>query len=163
MERRPIDDTSAAVAALLRRPVWKMMMIHHDDHGVCDECGPDPLRREPHADFAYSVGLHGSFGLPEIHCPAVSSNDPPFTFGLETLGETVNSLAARMIAGELAPGSSLEFTAGDGHGTSLVRVTLGRPGAPEAVSAFVADPEAQVVPATWAVVETDCACTRRAS
>jgi class 3 adenylate cyclase len=43
--------------------------------------------------------------------------------------EAVN-IAARTIAGELTAGSILEFTAGDGHRTSLLRFTLGLPGAP---------------------------------
>ncbi len=163
MERRPLDDTSAAVAALLRSPVWKVVMVHHDDHGACDECGPRPGQREPDADFAYSVGLHDWFGLPEIHCPALSTDDPPLPLGFEALAELVNAIAARTIVRELAAGSILEFTAGDGHHRYLLRCTLGLPGAPEAVSAFVADPDAPVIPVTWALLESECACTERAS
>jgi class 3 adenylate cyclase len=76
--------------------------------------------------------------------------------------EAVN-IAARTIAGELTAGSILEFTAGDGHRTSLLRFTLGLPGAPEAVSALLADPEARVIPVTWAVVESECPWLRQAS
>jgi hypothetical protein len=148
---------------LLRRMVWKVVMVHHDDKGVCDMCGPRRGEGEDHADFAYSVGLHDRYGLPEVHCPALSTDDPPLTLGFEALGETVNSIAVRMIAGELTAGSTLEFTAGDGHSTSLLRFTLGLPGAPAAVSALAADPEAMVIPVTWALVERECACARRAS
>jgi hypothetical protein len=75
----------------------------------------------------------------------------------------VNVIAARTIARELAAGSILEFTAGDGHHRYLLRCTLGFPSAPEAVSAFVADPEASVIPVSWALLESECACTGRAS
>lgn len=72
----------------------------------------------------------------------------------------MNSIAARTIARELVAGSILEFTAGDGHHRNLLRCTLGVPGAPENVSAFVADPEASVIPVTWAAQRAETNVSR---
>jgi hypothetical protein len=161
MERRSIDDAAAAAAELLRDPVWKVVMVTGDE-GPCDECGTVG-DADSHAYFAYSVGLHDWFGLPEVHCPGLSTGDDPVPLGLESLGETVNSIAALTVIGELRPGSTFEFDASDGHHRSWLRFTLGQLGPPLAVSAVMAHPEAMVIPVTWTVVETECPCMRRAS
>jgi hypothetical protein len=163
MERRPIDETSGVVATLLRDPVWQLVMVSQEGSGPCTECGTslDDMEEPAHADFAYTVGLHEWFGRPEVHCSGLSNDEDPASLELETLGEIVNTAAARTVARELGPGSEFEVTVTNGHGRYLLRFTLGLPCRPLAVTALMAHPEATVIPIRWAVVETECPCTRR--
>ena len=160
MERRPIDDTSRAVAALLRDPVWQLVMVSQEGSGPCTECGTglDDMDEPAHADFAYTVGLHEWFGRPEVHCGGLSTDDDPGSVGYELLAEIVNTVAARTVAREIGPGSEFEITASNGHGHCLLRFTLGIPSRPLAVSAYMAHPEATVIPIRWTIVESECPC-----
>jgi hypothetical protein len=162
MEPRPLEDgRSGAVDRLLRRPPWKVMIVTPDG-GCCDECGTAGCG-DPSAYFGYTVGLFDLFGRPELHCPALSVDDPPSPLGVETLGAVLNDAAARVVTGEVGTGSSFEFTANDGHTRYLLRFALGAAVPPEDVTALMANPDATVIPIRWTVVATDCPCRRKAA
>jgi hypothetical protein len=163
MDPRPIGDISEAVAGLLRDPVWKLVVVSQEGSGPCTECGTslDDMEEPAHGDFAYTVGLHEWFGRSEVHCPGLSNDEDPASLGFETLADVVNTIAAGTAARELGPGSEVEVTVSNGHRRFLLRFTLGLPTRPLAVSAFMAHPEATVIPIRWTVVESECPSTRR--
>ena len=165
MERRSIDDISQAVGGLLRDPVWKLVMVSQEGSGPCEECGIglDDMEEPAHCDFAYTVGLHESFGRSEIHCPGLSIDEDPASLTFETLGHVVNTIAAGVAARELGPGSEVEDSVTNGHSRLLLRFTLGLPSRPLAVTALLADPGATVIPIRWTVVERKCSCMKAVS
>ncbi|MGD7789120.1 hypothetical protein ACQCX2_12435 [Propionibacteriaceae bacterium Y1700] len=121
-----------------REPWWTVYSIH-DDEGTG-------------IDFAYTVGLHDR-GCPELHVWArPDRGDDPgvdWMFSDSDRVELLNSLAWRLIDGELAVGDQWqeEFDAG----LAVVEFRLDPPGYREHLEAFQIHPEAEVLPLSWAL------------